>query len=344
MATRAVLLTNLGSPDSYQVKDVRKYLDEFLMDKRVIDVPYFLRWLLVKGIIVPLRAPRSAAKYRTIWTGQGSPLIEISRQVQHKLSLEMRMPVELCMRYANPTPNDAFRKLLDENPDLREVVLVPLYPHYAMSSYETAVEHVEQAYAVGKYDFKLKIVPPFYNDSSYIHALSQSIAPCLQDNYDHVLFSYHGIPKRHVLKTDCTGSHCFSSSDCCSVTSSAHKFCYRHQVIATTNEVANKLNLRDDKFSIAFQSRLGNDEWLKPFTAEQLRKFPKLGVRKLVVVCPAFVSDCLETLEEIAVEGKEEFMRAGGETYSVVPCLNERDDWIKALSRLVNFQFQSVVA
>lgn len=339
MATKAVLLANLGSPDSYQVKDVRTYLSEFLMDERVIDIPYFARLLLVRGIIVPFRSPKSAAKYKTIWTDNGSPLIHISRQVQQKLKQAIQLPVELCMRYANPTPAFALDKLAKENPDLKEVVLVPLYPHYAMSSYETAVEHVKQTYQKGNYPFALKVVPPFYNHPQYIDALVNSIRPYLNKEFDHLLFSYHGIPKRHVLKTDCTKEHCFSSENCCSIASKAHEVCYRHQVIETTNLVAAKLGLAKEKFSFSFQSRLGTDAWLQPYSAEQFKNFPKKGIKKLIVVCPAFVSDCLETLEEIQEEGREDFLHAGGEAYSVIPCLNDRDDWIGTIKQLVEAQW-----
>jgi ferrochelatase len=343
MATRAILLANLGSPDSYQVKDVRTYLDEFLMDERVIDIPRFWRNVLVRGIIVPFRAPKSAAKYKTIWTDNGSPLIYISRQVQKKLADVTQLPVELCMRYANPTPTYALNKLRDENPDLKEVVMVPLYPHYAMSSYETAVEHVKHTYDKGNYPFELKVVPPFYDHPEYIDSLVNSMKPFLEREFDHLLFSYHGIPKRHILKTDCTNSHCFSSESCCSIASVAHTVCYRHQIITTTNLVAEKLGLPVAKFSFSFQSRLGTDAWLQPYTAQQLKNFPKQGIKKLVVVCPAFVSDCLETLEEIMEEGKEDFLKAGGEKYTVIPCLNEREDWIRTLITLATRQFESSI-
>jgi len=335
MATKAVLLANLGSPDSYETKDVRNYLNEFLMDERVIDIPYLARLLLVRGIIVPFRAPKSAAKYKTIWTENGSPLIFISRQVQRMLEVAIQMPVELCMRYANPTPTFALDKLKSENPDLQEVVLVPLYPHYAMSSYETAVEHVKMAYEKGDYSFRLKVVQPYFDEENYIQSLADSIKPHLEKEFDHLLFSYHGIPKRHIYKTDCTHSHCFSSENCCSIPSEAHKVCYRHQIKITTDLVAKKLGLPNEKFSFSFQSRLGTDKWLQPYTAEQLSTFPKQGIKKLVVVCPAFVSDCLETLEEIEVEGKEDFLKHGGTSYTVVPCLNDREDWIRTLVILV---------
>lgn len=343
MAKKAILLANLGSPDSTEVKAVRNYLSEFLMDERVIDIPYFARLLLVRGIIVPFRAPKSAAKYKTIWTEYGSPLIHISKLVQSKLATVMNMPVALCMRYANPTPKKALDELMQENPDLKEVVMVPLYPHYAMSSYETAVEHVKHAYTEGNYTFALKVVPPFYNHPDFIESLTNSIRPYVQKEFDHLLFSYHGIPKRHVLKTDCTKSHCFSNVNCCSMASEAHRVCYRHQVIETTNLVAEKLGIPNEKFSFSFQSRLGSDAWLQPYSVEQFQKFPKQGIKKLIVVCPAFVSDCLETLEEIQVEGRDDFMKAGGVEYSVIPCLNDRDDWIKTLVKLADAEFAEPV-
>ncbi len=335
MASTAVLLVNLGSPDSYEVKDLKKYLNEFLMDGRVIDIPYPIRFMLVKGIIVPFRSPKSAEKYKTIWTENGSPLIHISKQVQKHLNQHMNNPVELCMRYGNPTTESAFDKLIRANPDLKEVVLVPLYPHYAMSSYETAVEHVKEIYKKGGYSFNLNVVAPYYNHPRYIKALANSFKPFLEKSFDHLLFSYHGIPERHVKKTDPTKSHCLMKTDCCSVDSTAHQFCYRHQVITTTKLVARELGLKENQYSFSFQSRLGADAWLKPNSADLFAQFPKQGIKKLVVACPAFVSDCLETLEEIHVEGRETFLENGGEEYSVIPCLNERTDWIATIAELV---------
>ena len=336
MAQKAILLANLGSPDSPDVKDVRRYLNEFLMDERVIDVPYFFRMLLVKGMIVPFRAPKSAAKYAGIWTDNGSPLIHITRQLTELVQKKSNVPAYMCMRYANPAPAGVLRNIAYENPDLEELIFVPLYPHYAMSSYESAVEHVQSAYRSGNYPFQIRVVPPFYNDRDYINALAESIQPYIQQEYDHILFSYHGVPERHIRKSDPTKSHCLLHEDCCNTASEAHKTCYRKQVIATTTLVAGALNIPQHKFSYSFQSRLGQDKWLKPFTVEELRKMPSRGIRTLVVVCPAFVSDCLETLEEIRVEGKEEFENAGGTSFTVVPCLNTNDSWVDTIHSLVS--------
>lgn len=332
---RGIVLMNLGSPDSTEVKDVKKYLNEFLMDERVIDSPYLLRLLLVRGMIVPFRAAKSAHAYQTVWTKEGSPLIVISKHLQDALQEQVEEPVEIAMRYGNPSPKTAFDSLLKQMPDMEEVVAVPLYPHYAMSSYETAVEYAKEIHAKHKYPFKLTIIPPYYNNEEYINALAESMKPFLQQEYDQVLFSYHGVPERHILKGDITGQHCLKVADCCNVDSPAHTQCYRHQCKRTTQLVAEKLGLPKDKFSLSFQSRLGRSEWLKPYTAVRLSELPKEGIKKVLVVCPAFVSDCLETLEEIAMGGKEIFMEAGGESFTMIPCLNVNPLWVKALARWV---------
>lgn len=330
-AKRAILLMNLGSPDSTEVKDVRRYLNQFLMDSRVIDIPLVPRALLVRGIIVPFRAPKSAEAYRTIWTKEGSPLVVLTKQLQQALQRQLEEPVAIAMRYGNPSPKKAYDELLQQNPGLDEVVLVPLYPHYAMSSYETAVEYARLQHEGKGYPFKLTVIKPFYNETQYINALSENIASHLTDDYDHLLFSYHGIPERHVRKTDPTGCHCLKAGNCCDTASVAHATCYRHQVFATTKLVAEKLNIPKEKYSISFQSRLGKG-WLQPFTDVRLEEMPKEGIKKLLVVCPAFVSDCLETLEEIEERGKESFMNAGGASYHMIPCLNTHPLWVAALA------------
>jgi ferrochelatase len=331
---RGVLLMNLGSPDSTEVMDVKRYLNQFLMDGRVIDKPYLFRALLVKGIIVPFRAPKSAEAYETIWTKDGSPLIVISKQLRDAVQQQVEMPVEMTMRYGNPTPEAAFEKLLERLPEIEEVVAVPLYPHYAMSSFETAVEYVKDTHRNKKYRFALSFVKPYFEKPEYIDAMVENMRSYLQQDYDHILFSYHGIPGRHILKSDITRSHCLQSPDCCSTPSPAHAYCYRHQCFTTTKLVTEKLGIPKEKYSISFQSRLGKG-WLEPFTDIRLEQMPAEGIKKLLIICPAFVSDCLETLEEIEIRGKESFLLAGGESYTMIPCLNTHPLWIKALSRWV---------
>lgn len=326
---------NLGSPDSTGVGDVKRYLDEFLMDERVIDKPWLLRAFLVKAIIVPFRAPKSAEAYKSIWTDEGSPLIVISRQLQDALQKQIPETVTIAMRYGNPSPKAAFDELVKKNPDLEEVIAVPMYPHYAMSSYETAVEYAKEAYKKGGYSFRLTTIKPYYNNEDYIHALCESIKPYLDQDYDQMLFSYHGVPERHIYKGDVTGKHCLKIDNCCDVPSAAHEYCYRHQCWTTTKLVTEQLGIPKDKWGFSFQSRLGRDPWLQPYTAARLEQLPKEGIKKIVVVCPAFVSDCLETLEEIAVEGKEIFLHNGGESFVMIPCLNVHPLWVSALAKWV---------
>jgi len=333
---RAVVLMNLGSPDSTEVKDVKRYLDEFLMDERVIDKPWLLRALLVKGIIVPFRSPKSAEAYKKIWIEKGSPLIVISKQLMDALKKEIEEPVVIAMRYGTPSPKEAYDELLEKNPDLEEVIAVPMYPHYAMSSYETAVEYAKEQYKKGGYKFKITFIKPFYNNEDYIHALCESIRPHLEKDYDRIMFSYHGIPERHILKSDVTGQHCLKVPNCCEVPSEAHKYCYRHQCWTTTKLVVEKLNIPKEKWGFSFQSRLGNDPWLKPYTAVRLAELPKEGIKKVIVVCPAFVSDCLETLEEMGEEGRDIFLHAGGESFDLIPCMNVHPLWVSALAKWIS--------
>lgn len=335
MAKKAFMLVNLGSPDSTSVKDVRTYLNEFLMDERVIDIPYFWRFLLVRGIIAPFRAMSSAKKYKTIWTDKGSPLIYLTKELTELFEQHTGTPAYMSMRYATPTPTATFDQIEQDHPDLEELTVIPLYPHYAMSSYETAVEHVKAAFAKRGAQYDLKIVPPYFKHEDYIKVLADSIRPYIKDNdFDLLLFSYHGVPERHILKSDFTQSHCLKGGDCCSKVSEVHDVCYRHQVYKTTELVREQLGLAEEKTLLSFQSRLGRDPWLQPYTAATLEELPKQGVKKIVVVSPAFVSDCLETLEEIHEEGQEIFLEAGGQKFTSVPCLNTRADWVEALSTI----------
>ena len=326
---------NLGSPDSTEVKDLRRYLNEFLMDGRVIDYPFLFRLMLVRGIIVPFRAAKSAEAYKKIWTKEGSPLIVLTKELQKSLQQNVSEHVEVAMRYGNPSMAYAYDTLLKKDPDMEEVILVPMYPHYAMSSYETAVAYAKEIHRKRKYSFKITFIKPFYDEPDYINALAESIKPFLQQDFDHILFSYHGVPERHIFKGDITGQHCLKVENCCAVDSPAHKQCYRHQCLKTTNLVAQKLNLSSEKFSYSFQSRLGRAEWLKPYTAMRLEEIPKDGIKKLLVVCPAFVSDCLETLEEIAETGKENFLHAGGESFTMIPCLNVHPLWVQTIAKYI---------
>ena len=331
---KGVLLVNLGSPDSTETKDVKKYLDEFLMDERVIDLPYLLRALLVKGIILNTRPKKSAKAYKKIWWPEGSPLIVLSKRLQANLQKKVSLPVELAMRYGNPSIEHGLTQLNNQGVD--EVLLLPLYPQFAMATTETIVVLAEKIKKEKFPTMKLEILPAFYNKKDYIKNLADSIQDSLQNfKSDYILFSYHGVPERHIRKSDVTKSHCQINNTCCVTPSEAHDFCYRHQCLETTRQVAEVLGLEEGKFSTSFQSRLGRDPWLQPYTDATIDGLAQKGIKKLAVVTPAFVSDCLETLEEIGMEAAESFKENGGEHFLSIPCLNDREDWVHTLTSWV---------
>ncbi len=332
---KGILLVNLGSPESPSPKDVKKYLGEFLMDERVIDVPLWARNLLVKGIILNTRPKASAAAYQKIWWEEGSPLIVISERLQKKIQQNLEnYPVALAMRYGSMTIKKGLQKLVDEGVD--EVLLIPLYPQFAMATTETILVLAEQIRKECFPDIKITDLPAFYNKPDYIEVLSESIAKHLEGKkMDHVLFSYHGVPERHIFKSDVTKSHCKIDKSCCTKPSSAHEYCYRHQCLEVTRLVAKKLNLEAKTYSTSFQSRLGFDPWLQPYTDRTIERLGKQGIKNMAIVTPAFVSDCLETLEEIAMEGQEIFHEIGGENFTTVPCLNDDESWVNLLTKWI---------
>jgi protoporphyrin/coproporphyrin ferrochelatase len=329
--SKGVLLVNLGSPESPSVRDVRRYLREFLMDGRVLDVNWFLRFCIVYLAILPWRPKRSAEAYHKIWTPEGSPLVVTSRQVQSKLQRRVKVPVELAMRYQSPSISEAVRRLAEKG--VNELLVIPLFPHYAMSSFETAVERVRE---VAASTMRVQVHPPYFDHPDYIAALAASARDYLSKDYDHLLLSFHGIPERHLRKSDPIGSHCLTSPSCCETPSPAHDTCYRAQCFKTVAAFVKKAGVPKEKYSVAFQSRLGRDPWLKPYTDFELPRLASLGVKRLLVMCPAFVSDCLETLEEIGLRGSESFRDAGGTELKLVPCLNEHPLWLDALEKMVD--------
>src|SRR4051812_13241617 len=340
MKKQAVLLVNLGSPDSPSVPDVRKYLREFLMDERVLDAPYPVRFGVVNFAILPGRPKESAEAYHKVWQPEGSPLIVISKEVQTALRARLNdVPVELAMRYQNPSIETAVRSLAAQN--VTDVLLVPMFPHYAMSSYETAVVRVQEVMKRFARTMRLQVMAPYYNEPDYIAALVASSRAYLERGYDHLLFSFHGLPERHLHKSDPTGCHCLKAPNCCNVPSPAHKICYRAQCFRTVEAFVEQAGVVN--YSVAFQSRLGKDPWLAPATDKELERLAGDGVRRLLVICPAFVADCLETLEEIGIRGKESFLAAGGEALTLVPCMNEHPLWIDALEGMVSSRWSDAV-
>jgi ferrochelatase len=328
---QAILLVNLGSPASPSPADVRDYLDEFLMDPDVLDVPTFVRTLLVRGLILNTRPAKSAEAYAKIWTADGSPLVVISRRSRAALEARAGVPVGLAMRYGEPSIAHGLEELTARAGEIDELLVVPLYPHYAMASTRTVEVAVDAA--LRGTNLPYRFLAPFYDDPGYLDALAARLRADLPADAQFLLFSYHGIPQRHVRKMDPTGSHCKCSGDCCFVPSPAWATCYRYQVIATMEGVAQRLGLGKDAYGFAFQSRLGGG-WLEPFTDKELLGLPGRGIRRLAVVCPSFVADCLETLEEMDLRGRESFLGAGGEAFTYVRCLNDDPAWIAALAEL----------
>lgn len=337
---KGVLLVNLGSPDSPEPKDVKKYLGEFLMDERVIDLPLWARSLLVKGIILNTRPKASAAAYKKIWWEDGSPLIVISERLQKKVQKETNLPIALAMRYGPMTIKKGLQELVDKGVD--EVFLIPLYPQFAMATTETILVLAEEVRKAHFPSLKVSDLPAFYNREDYIEVLSNSIKKNLEGkNYEHLLFSYHGVPERHIRKSDITKSHCKIDGSCCATPSKAHEFCYRHQCKEVTRLVAEKLQLKENSYSTSFQSRLGFDPWLQPYTDRTIERLGKQGVKTMAIATPAFVSDCLETLEEIAMEGEEIFHEMGGQDFTTIPCLNDDQEWVDLLAKWINNWSQS---
>ena len=333
MAQRAVLLANLGSPESTSVADVRRYLAEFLGDERVLDAPRQpLRWLLLHGIILRTRPAKSAHAYASVWTPEGSPLIAASRKVQQKLAAALgpEVPVALAMRYGRPSVATAMAQLASSG--VSELLLIPQYPHYAMSSWETVVVHVRNEVARLAPHLRLEIVPPFYAEADYIEALHATLQPFLSQPYDHLLFSYHGLPVRHLRKADSSRAHCTLVPDCCNCSSPAQATCYKAQITRTTELLVRRAGLDPARYSISFQSRLVGEPWLRPYTDFELKRLAAEGRKRLLVLTPAFTADCLETLEEMRIAGRATFLQAGGESFAHIPCLNDHPAYIDFLA------------
>lgn len=337
MPKRAVLLVNLGSPRSTEISDVRSYLMEFLSDKRVFDAPSPIREYVLYAKVLPFRPRKTAEAYSRIWTDDGSPLLVISRKLQALLQERVSLPVELAMRYQQPSISSILSRMCADG--VEEIFLVPLYPHYAMSSYETVVIKVREELAKIAPTAKLDALRPFYAEPGYIEALVQASHPYLEQPYDRLLFSFHGIPRRQLCKGDPSKAHCMVVPNCCESPSPIHEVCYRAQCLRTVKEFVARAAIPPEKYSISFQSRFGREPWLEPYTDLELERLGREGkVKNLLVICPAFVSDCLETLEEIAMEGKKIFEEAGGEKLTHIPCLNDHPAWIDFLqSRVEDF-------
>jgi ferrochelatase len=330
-----VLVVNLGTPDAPTTSAVRRYLREFLSDPRVLDINAVGRWMLVNLIIAPFRSPKSAEAYQQVWLPEGSPLVVYGDALTAQLQARFPdVPILLAMRYQNPSIKAGMEALRAQGCD--RVVIFPLFPQYASSSTGSALEEVYRVASENWNTPWIQVIAPYYDDAGFIEALT-TIGRAHLDRQapDHVLFSFHGLPERHCVKSDMSGQHCLKKPDCCEIIVDANRNCYRAQCVQTGRALAAALGLGEDDYTICFQSRLGRTPWIQPYTDELVTALGKKGVKSIAVFCPAFTADCLETIEEIGMRALEDFEKAGGETLELVPSLNAHPAWVNAAANLI---------
>jgi protoporphyrin/coproporphyrin ferrochelatase len=332
-----VLLVNVGTPDSAKTPDVRRYLNEFLSDPRVIDIPAFARFLLLRFIILPFRSSKSSHAYKSIWLPEGSPLMVHSQNLGQSVSriLGDKYAVEVCMRYQNPSIDSAVRKLLAKGAN--KIVIFPLFPQYSSAATGTVFEKVGKIVNSMWNVPQLIYIPPFYDNPGFIESFSLIAKQKMEGfNPDFVLFSYHGLPERHIKKSDLSnGNYCFVNEKCCEEICAKNSYCYRAQCYATTRSIVKRLELQDGSYTTSFQSRLGRSPWIKPYTDLVLPELAQKGFKKIAVICPAFVADCLETLEEIKIRAKDQWLSLGGEDLILVPSLNSDPYWSEVVAQTI---------
>jgi ferrochelatase len=335
MTKKGILLVNLGTPDSPETADVRKYLNEFLMDPRVIDINQVARTVLVRGIIVPFRAPKSAKLYKEIWSKEtGSPLLHYS-VLQHnalKERLGDEYQVELAMRYQSPSIESALERLKKNL--VSDIKVLPLFPQYASASTGSVHDKVMKLVSDWQTIPNISFINSFHDDDLMIATFAQNARKYQPETYDHVLFSFHGLPQRQLKKCDHTGNYCLKVDGCCNTLNDTNKLCYSAQSHDTARLIAAQLNLPQEKYTVCFQSRLGNDPWVQPYTSQVIAQLAKEGKKRLLVLCPAFVADCLETVYEVTEEYGDEFKALGGEHVQLVESLNDSPMFIDALERM----------
>ncbi len=339
-SSEAVLVLNLGTPDQPTPSGLRRYLKQFLMDPKVIDAPFPIRWMIVNLFVLPFRPAQSAQKYKSIWMKEGSPLLLFTQKIVD--SLQRKMPntkVIMGMRYGNPSLRTVAQELNKNG--IEKVTILPLYPHYAMSSYETAVEEAMRELSLA--NLQTKSIQPWYDNALYIQALAAAMEAHKPSEYDFIVFSFHGIPLRHLHKTNKTGEPCKRSQPVCEIPCAGHTTCYYYQTQKTASLVAEYIGINKDTYIVSYQSRLGSDKWLTPSTENVFRDLPSRGVSSVLVVAPSFVTDGLETLEEIEIKGRGIFLQAGGKTFQYVPALNDTPAFIDLLLKLIESQLESHV-
>ncbi len=332
---KGLLLLNVGTPDDPSEASVRRYLREFLSDPRVMDLHPIARWLLLNLVILPLRPAKSAEAYRKVWTDEGSPLLVHGRALADAVARRLGggWRVQLGMRYGNPSIASALGALVEAG--VHRIVVFPLFPQYASSTTGSALQKVYEEAGRREVAPALAVVPPFFDDDGFLEAQAALVRGRLGGGrFDHVLFTFHGLPERHVRRADPTGAHCLVQEACCSTTDPVHRYCYRRQCLATASHLAERLSLAPGGWSVAFQSRLGRTPWLRPYTEQRIAQLAQEGVASLLVVAPSFTADCLETLEELGLRGRERFLAAGGRRFELVPALNASERWVETVARL----------
>lgn len=328
---QGLLLVNLGTPDSPDVPAVRRYLREFLLDPRVIDVNPISRWLIVNLLILPFRPKKSSEAYKEIWTAEGSPLLIHAKNVADLVSKKLpNTVVEIAMRYQNPSIASALSKFREKN--INEITLFPLFPQYSTAAWASAVAKVYQE-ATKHWDVPaIRVIEPYYNHPAYLKAFASVARPYLEKNKpEKTIFTFHGVPERQIYKSDNKRGHCQINNDCCATISERNSNCYRAQCFATAHALANELQIAKENYDITFQSRLGRDPWLTPFTDQHLEKLVEKGFKNVAIISPSFVADCLETIEEIGIRAQHDFQAAGGERLTLIPSLNSAPEWIDAI-------------
>lgn len=332
---KGVLLVNLGTPDAPTRGAVYRYLKQFLLDPRVVDYPWLPRNLLVRGIIAPFRSGSSAKLYQQLWTEDGSPLKiygeKVTAGVRELLGDDYE--VELAMRYQKPSIESAIDSLLKKQ--VSELIVFPMFPQYASAT--TGSVHDEVMRVLRKQDTipNVKMINSYFDNETMIDIFADNAQQFDLNSYDHIIFSYHGLPQRQLRKGDITGQHCLKSGDCCQSISKVNQFCYAAQCHATTRAIVDKLGLSPKRYTTAFQSRLGPEVWAQPYTSKVIENQAEKGAKRLLVFSPAFVADCLETIIEIGIEYQEEFEEMGGEKVDLVPSLNDDPRWIQAVTEMV---------
>jgi len=338
MKKTGILLVNTGSPDSPSTKDVRRYLREFLMDPHMVDLAFLPRWILVNLIIAPFRARTSAKKYQKIWQSQGSPLVLLTQTLADKMNQMFtdEYQVEIAMRYGKPNIEMGLKNLAAKN--CEHVIVVPMFPQYASATTDSVIKEAKKA--ATKLNLPLSFIAPFYDNELFINAYTKLFEQHEIDE-DFILFSYHGLPERQIDKVPCHKSLC-ARIDACPAIHGKNKHCYRAQCFATTKAIATALNLDREKYMTTFQSRLGKTPWIKPYTDHALESFCQQGMRNITIACPSFTTDCLETLEEIAIRGKAQWQALGGHRFRMIPGLNAEDFWVSALTEIIQRHGDSI--